>query len=217
MHTKIKFCGLTRPEDIEIVNRLKPDYIGFVFFPKSKRYVLPEQARQLKNGLCTEIKAVGVFVNEEPEVIAGLLETGTIDMAQLHGQEDQMYVETLRSLTDRPILQAFRVDTEEDIQRAKQSTADYILLDSGAGGTGTAFDWNLLKSMNRPYFLAGGLGLHNIREAVEQLNPFGVDVSSGIEENGVKDPVKMQKFMDLVNDPEKESGCSFREKADRKK
>ena len=209
MHTKMKFCGLTRPEDVEIVNGLKPDYIGFVFFPKSKRYVSPEQAGQLKSRLCPEIKAVGVFVNEEPEVIAGLLENGTIDMAQLHGEENQAYVQKLRHLTNRPILQAFRVDTEADIQRAEQSTADFILLDSGAGGTGTTFDWNLLKHVSRPYFLAGGLGVHNIKNAVETLHPFGVDVSSGIEENGVKDPIKMQKFADLVRDFDEISGCGF--------
>lgn len=198
MHTKMKFCGLTRPEDVETVNELKPDYIGFVFFSRSKRYISPEQARQLKSKLCPEIKVVGVFVNEEPEAIAGLLENRTIDMAQLHGKEDEAYIKKLRSLTNRPILQAFRVDTEADIRWAEQSTADYILLDSGAGGTGTTFDWNLLKHVSRPYFLAGGLGVHNIKNAVETLHPFGVDVSSGIEENGVKDPVKMQKFAELV-------------------
>ncbi|MCI6731462.1 MAG: phosphoribosylanthranilate isomerase [Lachnospiraceae bacterium] len=205
----MKFCGLTRSQDVEIVNELKPDYIGFVFFPKSKRYVSPEQARQLKSRLCPEIKAVGVFVNEEPEIVADLLENGTIDMAQLHGKEDEAYIKRLRHLTNRPILQAFRVDTEADIQRAERSTADFILLDSGAGGTGTTFDWNLLKHVSRPYFVAGGLGVHNIINAVETLHPFGVDVISGIEENGVKDPIKMQKFADLVRDFDEISGCGF--------
>lgn len=209
MHTKMKFCGLTRSQDVEIVNELKPDYIGFVFFPKSKRYVSPEQAGQLKSRLCPEIKAVGVFVNEEPEIVADLLENGTIDMAQLHGKEDEAYIKRLRQLTNRPILQAFRVDTEADIRQAEQSTADDILLDSGAGGTGTTFDWDLLKHVSRPYFLAGGLGVHNIKNAVETLHPFGVDVSSGIEENGVKDPIKMQKFADLVRDFNEISECGF--------
>ena len=205
----MKFCGLTRSQDVEIVNELKPDYIGFVFFPRSKRYVSPEQARRLKNMLCPKIKAVGVFVNEEPEIVADLLENGTIDMAQLHGKEDEAYIKRLRQLTNRPILQAFRVDTEADIRQAEQSTADYILLDSGAGGTGTTFDWNLLKHVSRPYFLAGGLGVHNIKNALEMLHPFGVDVSSGIEENGVKDPMKMQKFAELVRDFDELTECGF--------
>ena len=205
----MKFCGLRRSEDVEIVNGLKPDYIGFVFFPRSKRYIPPEQARQLKSRLCPDIKAVGVFVNEEPEVIAGLLENGTIDMAQLHGKEDEVYIKKLRGLTGKPIIQAFRIDSEEDVKAAEQSTADFILLDSGAGGTGITFDWNLLKHVSCPYFLAGGLGVHNIKSALEMLHPFGVDVSSGIEENSVKDPIKMQMFAELVRDFDKLTECDF--------
>lgn len=205
----MKFCGLTRSQDVEMANELKPDYVGFVFFPGSKRYISPERAGQLKRKLCPEIKAVGVFVNEELEIVADLLENGTIDMAQLHGKEDEAYIKKLRQLTNRPILQAFRVDTEEDIRQAEQSTADFILLDSGAGGTGITFDWNLLKHVSCPYFLAGGLGVHNIKSALEMLHPFGVDVSSGIEENGVKDPIKMQMFAELVRDFDKLTECDF--------
>ncbi len=139
---KIKLCGLTRPCDIEAVNELQPDYIGFVFAKKSRRYVSPEKAEELKAMLAPGIQAVGVFVNEEPERIVSLLEAGTIDVAQLHGQEGEREIRRLRELTDHPLIQAFRIDTEQDVERANASTADYVLLDSGAGGTGTVFDWD---------------------------------------------------------------------------
>ena len=196
-NTKIKLCGLSRPEDIETANRLKPDYIGFVFAEKSKRYVNPEKAAELKSLLSSEIKAVGVFVNEKPKVIAEILQAGTIDMAQLHGSEDEEYIKSLRKLTDRPIIQAFKIESEKDILAAESSSADYVLLDSGAG-TGVTFDWSLIKNIKRPYFLAGGLSPDNVDEAIKVLQPWAVDVSSGIETNGLKDPAKMQAFVEKV-------------------
>ena len=192
---KIKLCGLTRPCDIEAVNELQPDYIGFVFAKKSRRYVSPEKAKELKAMLAPGIQAVGVFVNEEPEQIAALLEAGTIDVAQLHGQEGEREIRRLRELTDHPLIQAFRIDTEQDVERANASTADYVLLDSGAGGTGTVFDWDLLQAIRRPYFLAGGLDTENLGTVKAKLNPYGVDVSSGIETGGYKDKEKMTAFV----------------------
>ena len=192
---KIKLCGLTRPCDIEAVNELQPDYIGFVFAKKSRRYVSPEKAEELKAMLAPGIQAVGVFVNEEPEQIAALLEAGTIDVAQLHGQESETEIRRLRELTDHPLIQAFRIDTEQDVERANASTADYVLLDSGAGGTGTVFDWDLLQAIRRPYFLAGGLDTENLGTVKAKLNPYGVDVSSGIETGGDKDKEKMTAFV----------------------
>ena len=192
---KIKLCGLTRPCDIEAVNELQPDYIGFVFAKKSRRYVSPEKAKELKAMLAPGIQVVGVFVNEEPEQIAALLEAGTIDVAQLHGQESETEIRRLREVTDHPLIQAFRIDTEQDVERANASTADYVLLDSGAGGTGTVFDWNLLQAIRRPYFLAGGLDTENLRTVRAKLNPYGVDVSSGIETGGYKDKEKMTAFV----------------------
>ena len=192
---KIKLCGLTRPCDIEAVNELQPDYIGFVFAKKSRRYVSPEKAKELKAMLAPGIQAVGVFVNEEPEQIAALFEAGTIDVAQLHGQEDETEIRRLRELTDHPLIQAFRIDTEQDVERANASTADYVLLDSGAGGTGTVFDWDLLQAIRRPYFLAGGLDTENLGTVKAKLNPYGVDVSSGIETGGYKDKEKMTAFV----------------------
>ena len=192
---KIKLCGLTRPCDIETVNELQPDYIGFVFAKKSRRYVSPEKAEELKAMLVPGIQAVGVFVNEEPEQIAALLEAGTIDVAQLHGQESETEIRRLRELTDHPLIQAFRIDTEQDVERANASTADYVLLDSGAGGTGTVFDWDLLQAIRRPYFLAGGLDTENLGTVKAKLNPYVVDVSSGIETDGYKDKEKMTAFV----------------------
>ena len=192
---KIKLCGLTRPCDIEAVNELQPDYIGFVFAKKSRRYVSPEKAEELKAMLAPGIQAVGVFVNEEPEQIAALFEAGTIDVAQLHGQESETEIRRLREVTDHPLIQAFRIDTEQDVERANASTADYVLLDSGAGGTGTVFDWDLLQAIRRPYFLAGGLDTENLGTVKAKLNPYGVDVSSGIETGGYKDKEKMTAFV----------------------
>lgn len=200
--TKIKLCGLTRPEDITAANALEPDFVGFVFAPKSRRYVTGEQARTLRNQLSSSIQAVGVFVDEEPEQVAALLEAGIIDLAQLHGREDEGYLERLRALTEKPIIQAFQIKTPNDLERAKSSSADYILLDSGAG-TGTTFDWGLLTSVRRPYFLAGGLGPDNVVQAVRTLHPWGVDVSSGIETGGVKDFHKMAAFVAAVRKEEK--------------
>ena len=195
--TKIKLCGLSRPCDIEAANELRPDYIGFVFAARSKRYVTPEKAEKLKGLLAPEIKAVGVFVNEKPETIAGLLERGVIDIAQLHGREGEEQIKRLRALTEKPIIQAFSIKTPEDLANVEQSTADHVLLDAGAG-TGTVFDWNLIRNIQRPYFLAGGLAPGNVREAIRALHPFAVDVSSGIETNGVKEKAKMTAFVAAV-------------------
>ena len=196
--TKIKLCGLTRPRDIEWANALTPDFVGFVFARKSKRYISPRNAQKLREKLNQRINAVGVFVNEAPEALAALLNDGTIDVAQLHGGEDEDYIKALRLLTDRPLIQAFRVDGPADLERARASSADYILLDNGAGGTGTAFDWALLKGFDRPCFLAGGLGPDNVARAVRDVRPFAVDVSSGIETDGTKDYQKMAAFVNAV-------------------
>lgn len=195
--TKIKFCGLSRPCDIEAANELGADYIGFVFWPGSKRYVTIEQAAELKKRLSEEIKAVGVFVDEAPERVADLLERGVIDIAQLHGKEDESYIERLRELTDHPIIRAVKVKSRDDLERAAGSTADYLLLDAGAGD-GAVFDWSVAKGIGRPYFLAGGLAPQNAREAIRALHPYAVDVSSGIETDGRKDREKMAAFADAV-------------------
>lgn len=200
--TRIKLCGLSRSCDMEAVNELKPEYIGFVLAPKSKRYVTPEKVEELKRMLVPGMKAVGVFVNERPKTVAELLSGGVIDVAQLHGDEDGNYIKQLRQLTDKPLIKAFRIETAGDILYAEQCAADYVLLDSGAG-TGTVFDWNLIRNIKRPYFLAGGLGPGNVGKAIQGLAPFAVDVSSGIETDGRKDQIKMAAFAAAVRKEDK--------------
>lgn len=195
--TKIKLCGLSRQCDIEWANELHPDYIGFVFAPNSKRYISPKKASTLKQALASEIKAVGVFVDETAENVAYLLNQNIIDIAQLHGKESDEYINRLRKLTEKPIIKAFRISSSTDIVTAENSKADFILLDSGAG-TGTVFDWELIQNINRPYFLAGGLYPNNVKSAIETLHPYAVDVSSGIETNGLKDKTKMADFITAV-------------------
>ncbi|MBQ9813210.1 MAG: phosphoribosylanthranilate isomerase [Thermoguttaceae bacterium] len=193
---KIKICGLTRLVDVEAVNALKPDYVGFVFAPTSKRRVTPDQAAELKRALDPSIEAVGVFVDETPENVTKLLDDGVIGLAQLHGSEDDVCLQELRRLTTKPIIKAFRVRSEQDVLDAEKSPADHILLDAGAG-TGTTFDWSLLRKVRRPYFLAGGLNIGNIDAALD-LNPYAVDVSSGVETDGLKDQKKMAEFVAAV-------------------
>ena len=194
---KVKFCGLSRICDIEGANALKPEYIGFVFAPQSRRCILPEKALELKSLLSPGIKAVGVFVNQQPEFAAELLNSDIIDIAQLHGNEEDDYIEHLRRLTHKPIIQAFRITGVEEVITARNSIADCILLDAGAG-TGTSFDWKLVQNIKRPYFLAGGLNAQNARAALNILKPYALDVSSGIETNGLKDTRKMAEFIRAV-------------------
>lgn len=201
--TKIKLRGLKRECDIETANKLQPEYIGFVFAKKSSRYISPEEAAVLKGKLRPETKAVGVFVKECPKKVAELLKCGIIDVAQQHGGEDEAYIKALRELTDKPVIKAFRIEKRQDVLEAVKSSADMILLDAGSGGTGTAFDWSLLAGIERPYFLAGGLDTGNVSAAIKQLTPYGVDVSSGIETEGLKDKEKMEAFVNAVRKDEK--------------
>ena len=166
--TRIKICGLTRLEDIDAVNELKPEYVGFVF-AKSRRQITKEHAVTLRRYLDPEIQAVGVFVNELPAIVAGYLEEGVIDLAQLHGNESEEYIHSLRFRTGGELIKAFSIKTREDVEKAKKSSADYILLDHGKGGTGESFDWSLIRNMDRPYFLAGGLNAENVEQAMEPM------------------------------------------------
>ena len=195
--TKIKFCGLRRPSDLEAVNQIKPDFVGFVFWDKSKRYVSFAEAAELKKLLDPGIAAVGVFVDAAPEEAAGLANSGIIDMIQLHGHEDEAYIRRLRSLTDKPLIKAFIPSEDEDPVRIEKCTADYVLIDSGAG-SGKRLAWEGLSFVKRPYFLAGGLAPENAAAAVQRLRPYAVDVSSGIETGGYKDFNKMAAFAAAV-------------------
>ena len=194
---KIKLCGLRRECDIIYANELMPEYIGFVFAAKSKRYVLPKQAKELRKLLNPQIIPVGVFVNEKPEVIADLVSKNIIKVGQLHGNETEEYIQTLRKYVECTIIQAFLIRSKADIEIANDSSADYVLLDSG-GGCGKTFDWSLLQEIKRPYFLAGGLTPQNVSKAIKQLKPYAVDASSSLETDGYKDKEKMKAFVNAV-------------------
>lgn len=193
--TKVKICGLRRPCDIAYANEVQPDYIGFVFAKKSSRCVSPETAAALRADLDRVICPVGVFVNEPPETVAGLLNDGTIDLAQLHGQEDETYIQALRGLIKKPLIKAFSIRCAADVEAAVHSSADYILLDNGSGGTGKTFDWSLTAGVSRSYFLAGGLSADNVAQAIDAAHPYAVDVSSGVETDKVKNLEKMRRFV----------------------
>lgn len=176
---------------MDYVNEARPDFIGFVInFPKSRRSVTPAQAQKLRERLDAGIVPVGVFVNEDVKTVAELLNSGVIDMAQLHGQEDEAYIRELRRLSEKKVSQAFTVRDARDLAGAAASSADYILLDNGTG-TGKAFDWSLIRDIRRPWFLAGGLTPENLADACARLEPWAVDLSSGVETDGHKDREKI--------------------------
>lgn len=193
--TKIKICGLKRQEDIQYVNEALPDYAGFVIQVSfSRRSITAEELYKLRSRLSEKISPVGVFVNAPVELPVKLLREGILDMAQLHGQEDEEYIKRLKEETGRPVMKAFSVSAPEDIQRAFSSSADLILLDHGRGGTGKSFDWDLVKGEKnggRPYFLAGGITPEKIPQAVRRLKPYGIDLSSAVETEGKKDRRKI--------------------------
>ncbi|MCC8106126.1 MAG: phosphoribosylanthranilate isomerase [Clostridiales bacterium] len=225
---KIKLCGLSRPVDIDYVNEAKPDYCGFIInVPKSIRNTTPDQVRALREKLSPDIIPVGVFRNEPVETVAGLLLDGTISVAQLHGSEDEAYIQQLRSFGDFTIFKAFRAPAVE--QRAdsgenavssantagehgnsdvlavwadmvNKSSADMVLLDNGGGGTGKTFEWALTDLIRRPFLLAGGIGPDNITEALDRLHPWGVDMSSSVETDGKKDREKMLQAVAKVRE-----------------
>lgn len=197
--SRIKICGLSRPEDIAFVNEGRPDYCGFVIqVPASRRNVTLPTLYALRSRLSETICPVGVFVNAPVDVAAGLLNEGVIRIAQLHGQEDGAYLERLRSRTDAPIWKAFSITDRRDLLRARESQADRILLDHGPGGTGHSFDWRLLEddlfpeeAGERSYILAGGLNAENLPQAIRRYRPWCVDISSSVETDGKKDKTKV--------------------------
>lgn len=223
---RIKICGLKRMEDILAVNEYKPEYIGFVF-ANTKRFVSDELAAELKSALDKRIRAVGVFVNEPIAHVVKLVSEGTIDAIQLHGQENLNYVNQLKEELDKipkcyiPIIKAVGIDaslevTEEKeteiikenqrlIDEAKALQADYLLFDAkvkgSPGGSGKQFDIAGLppdEAIGMPYFLAGGIGLHNVKQLIALRNPYGIDVSSAVETDGSKDKEKIKEFIETV-------------------
>ena len=184
--TKIKICGLRRREDILAVNEAKPDYCGFIIeFPRSFRSITADKVRELVRELSPKIRAVGVFVNAPIELVRD-------------GQEDESYIRGLKKTVEKPVIKAFSVKTKEDIEKAILSPADYILLDQGGGGTGKTFDWSLIPEIRREFFLAGGLGTENLRQAIREIRPYAVDLSSSVETDKWKDPEKIRQVVDIV-------------------
>lgn len=189
--TQIKICGLSREADIDFVNEARPDYVGFILcFPQSRRNVTAARAAALKSRLAPGIRAVGVFVDQPVETVLSAAETIGLDVLQLHGHEDGATIAALREKTALPVWKAFKVRSATDLKTAAESPADEILLDNGYG-TGAAFDWTLAGGLDRPFFLAGGLTPETIPAAVAALRPKLVDISSGVETEGVKDRAKI--------------------------
>lgn len=200
---KLKFCGIRRSEDINYANITRPDYIGFIFAP-SKRYISPEDAAEISENLNPAVKKVGVFVNAEGSDIVHTADKCSLDVIQLHGDEDAEMISYLREWTECEIWKAVRVRSSADILEAEKLGADVLLLDSFSkeayGGTGKVADWNVIKNteISTPYFIAGGLTADNIPEALNELAPYGLDISGGIETDGCKDLSKMQVIMSVL-------------------
>ena len=198
---KIKICGLKRMEDIEIVNKYKPDYIGFVF-ADSKRKVSHDFARKMKQNLDPSIKSVGVFVDADIDEILNLYNGGIIEIAQLHGRESEDYIKKLRQKSNchLKIINSIEMSDKTDLLNYDDSMADYLLLDGGKG-SGKTFNWQLIRNdLKKEFFLAGGLNTDNIPLAIEEFNPFAVDLSSNLETDGYKDEIKIKKLMEAIND-----------------
>ena len=195
--TKIKICGLFRPEDIEAVNLYQSDYAGFIInFPKSHRNISPADLKQLKSKLDPRIKSVGVFVDRPLKEVRNLLEEGTIDIAQLHGSEDSDYIKALQT-GGNEVWKAFEIQDRSDLERAIGSPADKILLDAGKG-QGRTFSWDILSGLKMDYILAGGLHSGNVEQAIRSLHPLGLDISSGVESDGLKDAKKIEEVIRIV-------------------
>ena len=207
---KIKICGMRRSEDIEMANRYKPDYIGFVF-ADSPRKVSYDQAKELSELLSDEIVPVGVFVNEHMKLIVDLFKDGIIEMAQLHGDEDEKYIRNLKDKSIEetgkqiPVINAIEIkegaDYDDELLKWRDSASDYFILDSGKG-SGKTFDWSLIDKESEFFknsiFLAGGLNSENLALAIGEFNPFAVDLSSSVETDGFKDEKKIKEIIEIM-------------------
>lgn len=197
---KIKICGLRRLEDIRIVNKYKPDYVGFVF-ADSKRKVSPKIAKELKDNLSSDIIPVGVFVDAPQDEILKLFNDDVIKIAQLHGREDEDYINSLKENTNNElkIIKAIEMSEDEDLSKYDDSPADYLLLDSGKG-SGKTFDWQLIRTdLKKEFFLAGGINSTNVKKAIEEFDPYAIDLSSSLETNDYKDENKIKEIMEAIN------------------
>lgn len=199
--TKIKMCGIRRESDARVLNEIMPDYAGFILAQGFRRTIDAETAASLRKTIDPAIQTVGVFVNDSIETIASFISSGTIDIVQLHGNEDNAFIANLRAVIGTtPIIKALKIRSRADAALAEASAADLVLLDNGTG-TGETFDWTILsEGISRPFFLAGGLNCENARTALDMCKPYGVDVSSGIETDHAKDPNKMREFAKIIRE-----------------
>lgn len=203
---KVKMCGMRRKEDIAYANEVKPDAIGYIFFPKSKRYVTGQQAKELDQNLDQNILSVGVFVNETIEKVIEIANQVPLNVIQLHGDEGSTYIQQLKQQTDKEVWKAVRVKDTKDIEEAEQLPVDKLLLDTFTeekdiyGGTGKVMNYDLIpkEGISKPFFIAGGLHSKNIKEITEKIHPYGIDISSGIETDGYKDLKKMKEIMQMT-------------------
>lgn len=208
---KVKICGLKTLADVEKVNRYLPEYVGFVF-ANTRRFVSDEQAFSMRQALDRRIQAVGVFVDEPMEHIVDLCDRGVINVVQLHGEESETYIRELKQKTDTTVIKAAKVQSVEQLSGQMSQEADYMLFDTykkgELGGTGERFPLEILEESLkrlqasgqavRPYFLAGGLDCQNVAEVLGQVECFAVDVSTGVETDGVKDEEKIRQFIENV-------------------
>lgn len=208
---KVKMCGISKVETIPAVVEAKPDYMGLVFAP-SKRQVTVEQAKTLVEALhkqCKEqndtvsIKTVGVFVNETLDNLVTIANEANLDVVQLHGDEDEAFIQSLKERTNVEVWKAIQIRSAADAEAWIDSSADMLLFDAyhkdERGGTGDVFDWSCLDTFERPFMLAGGIDSTNVARAIRTVRPYGIDISSGIETNGVKDDEKITAFTKIVN------------------
>ncbi len=214
---KVKMCGISKVETIPVVVEAKPDYMGFVFAP-SKRQVTVDQAKTLVEELHKqytkrynngteqsnndEIKTVGVFVNETLDNLVTIATEVNLDVVQLHGDEDEAFIQSLKERTNVEVWKAVQIRSAADAEAWIDSSADMLLFDAyhkdERGGTGEVFDWSCLDEFERPFMLAGGIDSTNVARAIRTVRPYGIDISSGIETDGVKDDEKITAFTNIV-------------------
>ena len=195
MQTRLKICGMRREEDIIMANSLDIAYIGFIFAP-SKRHIDLPQAQHLKKLLKPTIHAVGVFVDAPLETVIQTVHSGAIDLVQLHGSESKEYISALKEKVSAPVIKTIKMEKHQK-DPASFPDADFFLLDSGAG-SGKTFDWNQRVGLTKPVFIAGGIGIENIEEAIKRFHPYAIDVSSSVEVNGVKNIQKMRALSEKL-------------------
>lgn len=195
--SKIKLCGLFREDDIKYANIVMPDYVGFVF-AESTRKVTKEMAIEFKKNLNEKIMSVGVFVDATIKTIVDIAKSKSIDIIQLHGNENNIFIKKIKKLTKLPVIKAVIIkEANQDL--SIYHDADYMLFDGGRGA-GKTFDWKWIQNYSKPYFISGGINIYNIRDAIMLLHPYALDISSGIEESGIKNLDKMQRVVDAVRE-----------------